>query len=196
LIDCSLTRMRVSILYCAAFIVLLSGCSEKPGRQPKIFAAGEKATADQLIFSVVDSEIRTRLGDDASPRIPQNRFVVIQIAVTNSSNGDLSIPGLTLIDDSGKSYPELADGAGVQHWLGVLRRLGTGQTERGAVLFDAPAGHYKLKLTDETSENDVSIDIPLSYAHEQMNDVSAPPSQLPADSPPAPSAAPAQPKRE
>ncbi|MDP9170369.1 MAG: hypothetical protein M3N54_07110, partial [Acidobacteriota bacterium] len=65
------------------------------------------------------------------------------------------------------------------HWLGVLRKVGTGQTERGAVVFDAPTGHYKLKLTDETSENEVFVDIPLSFVHEQMNDVNSPAPETP-----------------
>jgi hypothetical protein len=68
----------------------------------------------------------------------------------------------------------LADGTGVQHWLGVVRKVGAGQTEQGYVLFDAPTAHYKLKLSDETSDSDVYADIPLSFVHERMADPAAP----------------------
>ncbi len=75
---------------------------------------------------------------------------------------------MTLIDDSGKTYDELADGSGVPHWLGVVRKVPSNQIEQGTVVFDAPASHYKLKLTDETDAEDIFVDLPLSFAHEQM----------------------------
>jgi hypothetical protein len=80
---------------------------------------------------------------------------------------------MTLLDDSGKTYNELTDGTGVTRWLGVVRKVDANQTETGSVVFDAPAGHYKLRLTDETDEADVFVDLPLNFAHEQMaNDAS------------------------
>jgi hypothetical protein len=149
--------------------IAITGCSSGPkARETKTFAAGEKATVDRLTYSVVDTEIHTRLGSDPDPRIPQNRYFLVQVAVSNSSNEDLSIPSMTLVDDSGKTYPELADGTGVPKWLGVLRKVSPGQTEQGFVVFDAPAQHYRIRLTDDTSESDVYTDIPLSFLHEQQ----------------------------
>lgn len=173
--------MRFATPFVLVCFILLAGCSGTATRPSKISAAGEKATVDSLTYSVVDSETLTRLGDEAAPRIPANRFVTVQIAVSNGGNGDVAIPGLTLIGDDGKSYPELADGSGLPQWLGVIRKVAPGQTERGTVLFDAPAAHYRLKLTDETNEGDVFIDIPLSFVHEQMRD-SAAPAESPAPS--------------
>jgi hypothetical protein len=161
-------------LFCAALI--LAGCSSSGGSERKsvTFAAGDKAIVDKLTYSVVDTQIFPRLGDEQSPRVPQSRFYVVQVSVSNSGNSDMAVPGMTLIDDSGKTYQELPDGSGVQHWLGVMRRVQANQTEQGSVVFDAPAGHYKLKLTDETDANDIYVDIPLSFAHEQMqNDTQA-----------------------
>jgi hypothetical protein len=81
---------------------------------------------------------------------------------------------LTLVDDAGKNYGELPDGSGVPHWLGIVRMVVSNQTETGAVVFDAPAGHYKLRLTDDSDASDVYVDIPLTFAHEQMqNDAQA-----------------------
>lgn len=157
-------------VHCMVLLLLLSGCASSPGRQSKIFQAGEKAAVDKLTYAVIDTEFHPRLGDQTNnPRIPQNRFYAIQIAVSSGANTDTPIPSLTLIDDSGKVYSELADGSGLQHWLGVVRKVGPAQTERGEVLFDAPAAHYKLKLTDETDADDVYIDLPLNFVHERMS---------------------------
>ena len=49
----------------------------------------------------------------------------------------------------------------------VVRRVGSNQSESGGVVFDAPANHYRLKLTDDTDNGDAYIDLPLSFAHEQ-----------------------------
>jgi len=121
---------------------------------------------------VIDSQVLTHLGDDAATaRTPTNRFYAMTISVSNSSSEDEAIPGLTLVDDAGKEYPEAADGANVPNWLGVVRRANGAQTEQGNVLFDAPAQHYRLRLTDETDPQEVSIDVPLTYVHEQLKEI-------------------------
>jgi hypothetical protein len=81
------------------------------------------------------------------------------------------IPALTLVDDGGKTYSELGDGTNVPNWLGVIRKVGSGDTDLGNIVFDAPSKHYKLRLTDDLDASDISIDIPLSFVHEQMRDV-------------------------
>jgi hypothetical protein len=129
-----------------------------------------------LVYSVIDSQILTQLGEDASTaRTPQSRFHVLTISVSNSSSEDTPIPGLTLVDDAGKEYPEAADGTNVPNWLGVVRKVAGAQTEQGNILFDAPAQHYRLRLSDEADPTEFSIDVPLTYVHEQLNDVSAAP---------------------
>src|SRR5579862_3942452 len=162
--------MRLVVPLIAAFSFLLSGCSTVAGRPAKVFAAGEKATVDRLTYTIIDTQIAPRLGDDVtSARIPQNRFYIVQLAVSNAGNSEVSIPGLTLVDDSGKTYNELPDGSGLPRWLGVVRRVAPAQTEEGTVLFDAPAAHYKLKLTEESDDQDVFADLPLSYVHERTS---------------------------
>lgn len=155
--------------------LLLAGCgSSTPPRQTKMYPAGEKAVSGNLTYTVIDTQIQPRLGSDDSPRNPQNRFYLIQVAVSNGGNQDAPIPAMTLIDDSGQTYPELPDGTGVPEWLGVIRRVSPGQTEHGNVVFDAPAKHMKLKLTDDTDDADVIVDVPLSFTHEQMNNQPVP----------------------
>jgi hypothetical protein len=153
-------------------LLLLAGCSSTPAKkEAKIFPAGEKAQVGSLVYSVVDTQFAPVLGEDpTNQRTPQNRFVIVQISVSNSGTTEQNIPALTLVDDQGQTYPELVDGTGVAKWMGVIRKVGSAQTEAGEILFDAPAKHYRLRLTDEL-DDDVSIDIPLSYIHEEMKDM-------------------------
>ncbi len=165
--------------------LILAACSGTPERKTVTYSVGDKASVDKLVYNVVDTQIFPHLGDDAAPRNPQNRFYVVDLAVSNSGNSEAPIPAMSLVDDSGKTYEELADGTGVPHWLGVVRKVQANQTEQGSIVFDAPAGHYKLKLTDETDPDDVFVDIPLNFAHEQMQNqmdgtlLAAPPAKAP-----------------
>jgi hypothetical protein len=148
--------------------LLLAGCSRVPARKTSIYQTGDRAPVDKLNYSIVDTQILTRLGEDSSVRTPRDRFYVIEFSVFNSGTQDAAIPALTLVDDAGNTYNELADGSGVARWLGVVRHVAANQTETGTVVFDAPASHYKLKLTDDTDSDDVFVDLPLSFAHEQI----------------------------
>ncbi|MGA2714149.1 MAG: DUF4352 domain-containing protein [Bryobacteraceae bacterium] len=170
---------RVSVLI--PFLALMAaGCSSLSKKQPVIVPAGEKATVGPLVYSVIDTEVLTQLGDDPNTaRRPQTRFFLMTVSVSNSSTEDLPIPALTLVDDSGKEYNEVVDGTNVPNWLGVIRRVGGAQTEQGNLLFDAPAGHYRLRLTDEADESELSIDVPLNFVHEQFK-------TLPSDALPPP----------
>src|SRR3954454_17179463 len=110
------------------FVVALAGCSTAPARATKVYQTGEKAEHNKLAYSIVDAQIFTRLGDEPNARIPQNRFYVVQVSVSNSGNSSSSIPPMSLVDDSGKVYPELADGTHVPRWLGVVRSVEPAQT--------------------------------------------------------------------
>jgi Domain of unknown function (DUF4352) len=163
---------RLSLISLSLAGILLAGCSKAPKQEARLYSAGERAIVGRLSYSLVDSEISQQLGDEAaSARTPQNRFIVVQVSVTNAGNEETPIPVMTLVDDGGQTYNELADGTGVRSWLGVLRKVAATQTETGMILFDAPAKHYRLRLTDEFSPEDVSIDMPLSFLHEQLQHV-------------------------
>jgi hypothetical protein len=146
-----------------------AGCSSGSRKELVVMPAGEKATSGPLVYSVIDTRILPQMGEDPNNiRTPQNRFFLVQVAVSNSSSQDQPIPGLTLVGDSGQQYAELADGTGVPNWLGVVRKVGGAQTEQGTIVFDAPAQHYRLRLTDETDASEIAIDLPLSYQNEQQ----------------------------
>ncbi len=55
----------------------------------------------------------------------------------------------TLVAAGGRTYPELTDGAGVEDWLGVFRKLKPAETVYGWILFDAPRADYHLRVTDD-----------------------------------------------
>jgi hypothetical protein len=175
-------RLYVSVL-CSFALLCLTGCSNNSAstknEEARVVPAGDKAAAGHLTYNVVDSQIFTQLGDEASPSIPHDRFLVVQINVTNSSNVDNPIPSVELVSDAGKTYSELTDGTGVTNWLGIVRHVGPGQTERGQIVFDAPAAHYKLRFSDETNNTEILADLPLSYAHEKVDDALIPTTELP-----------------
>jgi hypothetical protein len=163
--------MPRGLLPCAILLSLaLFGCANRgEKKEVKVYPAGDKAVVGPLSYTVVDTQMLLRLGDDPdTARNAQNRFVLVKLAVSNSANAEQPIPAMTLIDDAGQIYPELADGSNVPDWLGVIRKVPPAQTGQGTVIFDAPAKHYRLKLTDDTTNDDIAIDIPLTFIHEQM----------------------------
>jgi hypothetical protein len=168
--------MRSAIVFISIFsgILLpsltLTACSSLSSSKdrPVIYAAGDKATVGSLVYTVTDTERTQQLGDDPSTaRTPQNRFYLIKVSISNSGGDEQPIPAMTLVDDAGESYGELADGTNVPKWLGVVRKVGAAQTEEGVVVFDAPAKHYRLRLNDPFDEKEIAIDVPLDFVHEQ-----------------------------
>ena len=160
----------ISLSGISFFALTVTGCSSLSSSQnrPVLYAAGDKATIGSLVYSVTDTERAQQLGEDPSTaRTPQNRFYLIKVSISNSGGEEQNIPAMTLVDDAGQSYSELADGRNVPHWLGVVRKVSPAQTEQGVVLFDAPAKHYHLRLNDPFDEKEIAIDVPLDSVHEQ-----------------------------
>ncbi|HKD05591.1 MAG TPA: DUF4352 domain-containing protein [Bryobacteraceae bacterium] len=159
--------LRAALFLSVALALTAAGCSAASARKSVVYQLGDPATVDHLTYRVADTQMLTRLGDGPNQRIPQNRFYIVRISVANGASEETNIPALTLVDDSGKTYEELTDGSGVNQWLGVVRRVAANQGESGTVVFDAPASHYRLKLTDDTDNSDEYIDLPLSFAHDR-----------------------------
>lgn len=168
-----LTLLLISFLSLAS-----TGCSSLTSSktQPVIYAAGDKAAVGPLVYSVTDTEVTQQLGDDpTSARTPQDRFYLVRVSVSNSSSDEQPIPAMTLVDDTGHNYTELADGANVPNWLGVVRKVAPAQTEQGIVVFDAPTKHYRLRLNDAADDKEIAIDVPLNFVHEQLKTVDTTP---------------------
>jgi hypothetical protein len=152
--------------------LLLNACSNR-APQVRTYSLGEKAELGRIIYTVYETQWLPQFGGGPTARIPQHRFFLVRMTAVNSSSADLIVPNATIEDDKGNSYPELRDGEGVPTWIGYLRRVKPAESAQGNLLFDAPPGHYKLRITDENEENLAYFDIPLSFAGEP------PPAEVP-----------------
>ena len=167
-------RLRwIPILAAVTAALLLNACSS---RSPQIqaYSLGEKAELGHIIYTVYETQWVPQFGDGPAARIPQHRFFLVRMAAVNGSGADLIVPNVTIEDDRGNSYPELKDGDGVPQWIGYLRQVKPAESAQGNLLFDAPPGHYKLRVTDENEENSAYFDIPLSFGSEVPSEVPVP----------------------
>jgi Domain of unknown function (DUF4352) len=151
--------------FTAAVIAALSlyGCGDSAGPRLRTYPLGDKVTVGHIIYTGFETQWLTQIPQDPTPRIPQNRFLLVRLSAGNSGGGNLIVPNMTLEDDQGKTYEELSNGEGVAQWIGFLRQVKPADSIQGNVVFDAPPAHYKLRVTDEDAENAALIDLPLSF---------------------------------
>jgi hypothetical protein len=126
---------------------------------------GELTTVGPVIYNVLETEWRTDIGESFQQKIPKHKFLVIRLTITNSGNQDVAIPLLTLEDQGDNSHLEISEVAGVPDWLGLLRILQPASTVQGAIVFDVPAGDYRLRVTDGGElerERTALVEIPLT----------------------------------
>jgi hypothetical protein len=163
--------MRLALIPVCLLIAPLVACSNASSKKtPTIYAVGDKATVGTLVYNLTDAETTQQLGDDpATARAAKERFFVLKVSISNSGNDEESIPAMTLVDESGQTVNEAADGTGLSNWLGVVRKVGAAQTEQGYVLFDAPIKHYRLRLNDVLDEKEIAIDVPLTFVRDGNN---------------------------
>ena len=147
----------------AAVICLLTGCTPSA---PKIvtYEMGNRVSVGHLVYTVFETQWLTQLGSGADVRIPEHRFFLVRLSVVNGGSTDLMVPALTLVDDAGQTYTELPNGDQVPEWTGYLRRVKPAETLQGNVVFDVPPKHYRLRITDESSQFARDIDLPLTFA--------------------------------
>jgi Domain of unknown function (DUF4352) len=157
-------RFRRCSIAMLAPVVFLAGCGHSGEDVVREYQMGDRIGVGPLTFNVVETVWRSQLGDELKTRIPDNRFLLIDISATNGGGHDISVPLFTLEGSNGTTYKELEDGEGVDRWFGLLRTLNPAQTQQGQLLFDVPLGTYRLKLTDggETgTEHTAWVTIPL-----------------------------------
>jgi hypothetical protein len=109
---------------------------------------GEKAIIGTLTYSVIDATWASELGQGFQIRTPNQRFLLLNLVVTNTGNQDISIPLLQLQASSGTTFQELTNGDGVDQYLGILRTVAAAQTIQGRVVFDVPLTSYRLRVVD------------------------------------------------
>lgn len=145
----------------SAALILIS-CTEKT-LPPRTYPLGEKVTLGHLVYSAYETQWLTQIGSGPDARVPQNRFLLVRMAVTNSSGQTIASPNLSLLDDAGNIYAELSDGQGVPQWIGYIRQINGSDTTQGNLVFDVAPRHYKLRITDENGERPALIDLPLEF---------------------------------
>jgi hypothetical protein len=158
--------MRISGLFLAVLAAALAGCTAGSAPAPvQQYLMGDKVPVGHLTYTVFETQWATHFGDGVDARIPQNRYFLIRLSVVNGGSTEASVPNFSIEDDSGRSYPELSAGDGVPQWIGYLRSVKPADYIQGNAVFDAPPGHYKLKVID-SQQHAALIDIPLSFGAE------------------------------
>ena len=142
----------------------LAGCTQKQTSEQISFQPGERIVAGPLVYNVVQTYWRTQLGELFGIRVPEQRYLLITLAATNSGSRNISVPFFTLEGPNHEQFRELERGDGVDNWFGLLREIPPGQTKQGNIVFDVPLTSYRLRLTDggeSGSERFVWVEIPL-----------------------------------
>jgi hypothetical protein len=159
------SHLLYSIVWCSACAsLLLPGCARNNAAEERTYPMGEKAQAGKLIYTVLEAEWKSQLGELPSVRVPKHRYLILRITVTNSGSDAGEMPLLSLVDGRGQTYQEEASGDGVPEWLGLLRKIQPAGTEEGRIVFDVPMSAYKLRITDgaQTGEEKTAlVSIPL-----------------------------------
>ncbi len=150
------------VLFLTVACISATGCRDT-AKRPSLgtFDMGERAQVGPLIYTVFDSKWAISLGEQPTPRIPANRFFLLNVSIVNGGAQPSTVPTFTLIDDAGQAYQELDNGEGVANWLGVIRRIRPAESSQGVIVFDVPQKRFKLRVADE-EEHYALIDIPLT----------------------------------
>jgi hypothetical protein len=161
-------QTRVSLFFAATTAaLLLTACGNDEKSVPvRSVSMGERVLLGHITYTVFETQWLTHIGVGPEARVPQHRFFLVRLSAVNSGSGDVSVPAFILQDDSGNTYNELTDGAGVPQWIGYLRTVKPAEAAQGNALFDAPPKHYKLKVQDEDGERTALVDIPLNFGAE------------------------------
>lgn len=151
----------------ALVVLALAGCST-PQAKLRTASLGDRIELGHIIYTIYDTQWLTQIGQGVEAKVPQNRFFLIRLSAANSSNSPVMVPAMTLQDDDGKTYNELAEDVGVPNWLGLLREVKTAEAAQGNVAFDVAPRHYKLRISDENEQDAVLVDIPLSLGSDYL----------------------------
>jgi hypothetical protein len=150
-----------------AWLAACSACTPAvPREATQVRHMGDRVPVGSLVYNAFEDQWKAQLGQGPDARVPKDRFFLIRLSVVNGGSADLMVPALTLVDDNGQIYQELSNGDQVPEWAGYLRRVRPAETLQGNVVFDVPPKHYRLRVSDETSQTSRDIDVPLNFASE------------------------------
>lgn len=132
----------------------------------KTFKMGERASVGLLSYNVLEASYVSQLGDSGQSKIPQNRYLVVRMSITNGGPKEMELPLFRLVDASGAEFGEVQEADFLKGWFGLIRKIGPTQTEEGRILFDVKPKVYKLIVTDgaETGKEQMGfIEIPIDF---------------------------------
>ena len=98
----------------------MPGCGNRQDPLRVDYEMGERVTVGPLTYNVVESSWRSQLGNEFKLRMPEQRFLMITVSVTNGGGHEVSVPLLTLENASGQTFLESDNGEGVDNWFGIL----------------------------------------------------------------------------
>jgi hypothetical protein len=162
---CAFTLIHIlAFALVGACTVATFGCRTNQPLAKAEYHIGDTAAAGPLTFNVIEARWVSQLDAFPTARIPERNFLLVRVTVTNGGGTEMSIPFLKLINSNGDTFTESENGAGVEHWLGLIRRINPAQTDDGWLLFDVPTNSYQLRVSDGALENEhvALISIPLS----------------------------------
>lgn len=151
------------VIGAAAPLLILIAAACGPGKKDAVHPMGTPVAVGDFSYTVYQTEWRDELQTNAGPRKPQHRFLLVTASITNNGPEDLTAPMLAVVDKDGRETLELDKGDGVPQWLGLLRRVGSTQTETGVMLFDVPPGDYRLRVSsggDVEHERTALVNLP------------------------------------
>jgi hypothetical protein len=135
---------------------------------------GQRVQVGPITYVALETQWKTQLKEGVGSAVPNNRFLMIRMSLTNSGGANQAVPLMVLVDAKGETHPEVTEGTEeVPQWLGLLRNLAPAQTEQGNIVFDVPMGAYKLKVSDGgdiQTERTALIDIPLTMEAPQASE--------------------------
>ncbi|MGB9605844.1 MAG: DUF4352 domain-containing protein [Bryobacteraceae bacterium] len=168
-------RLLVALL---CWGLLPAGCSHRSAAPTaRVFNLGERVEVGPLVYVAEDLAWHDRLGEGPNARLPQHRFLLVRLTITNSGIREADIPPFVLVASDGRLYPELDRGDGVPEWLGYLRTVQPAATEHGRVAFDVPGGAYRLRVAavmDDDTEREAFIELPFHTAPSPQLPLAAP----------------------
>ena len=155
-------------MFAAACTLVLAGC-QRSAAPERVGAMGAPLAVGQLTYTAVETEWRDSIESSTGPRIPKNRFLLVNVTVLNASAEQKAAPLLQIVDAKGDVHPEISEGDGVPDWMGYLRLLQPRESRSGRLLFDVPQGACKLRVSsggDPETEQTALIEIPLQFNSE------------------------------
>jgi hypothetical protein len=164
-------RFGVHFLTIAA-LLLPVGCGEVAKQAAvETGAMGTQVRVGPLIYTVLETEWKTQLGEGGTGQVPKNRFLTLRLTITNSGGKEIPVPLLQVEGKDGQMHMELSEAKELPQWLGFIRVIRPAQTEEGRIAFDVPPGAYYLHVVDggETgSEKYARIEIPLQMGTDSV----------------------------